>query len=167
MNLSNKNLVLIGMPGCGKTEIGKILARSLNREFVGVDEYIEKVTNKTISQIFESGEKCFRDLESEAVCTLSKKEKSVISTGGGVIKNIGNIKNLSKNGVIIFIDRPVDDIASDVDIQRRPLLKDGVEKLYQLFDERYEIYKECCDFKIDNSSTLQSTVEKILKLFSN
>lgn len=167
MDLSNKNLVLIGMPGCGKTVIGKMISESLNREFVGIDEYIEEVTNKTVSQIFENGEQCFRNLESKAICRLSKKEKSVISTGGGVIKNINNIRNLSQNGVIVFIDRPVDEIANDVDIQKRPLLKDGVEKLYELFDERYEIYKKYCDFKVDNDSTLQSTVEKILQLFSN
>lgn len=167
MKLMNKNLILIGMPGCGKTEIGKMLAKSLNRDFVDMDEYIEKTLNKTVSQIFENGEQYFRNLESKAAYKLSEKVNLVISTGGGVIKRIDNIKNLSKNGIIIFIDRPVDNIASDADIQKRPLLKDDVSKLYELFDMRYEIYKKCCDFQVDNDSTMESTVKKILQLLSS
>ncbi|WP_123054997.1 shikimate kinase [Clostridium sp. JN-1] len=163
----NKNLILIGMPGCGKTEIGKMLAKSLNRDFVDMDEYIEKALNKTVSQIFENGEQYFRDLESKAAYKLSEKVNLVISTGGGVIKRIDNIKNLSKNGIIIFIDRPVNNIASDADIQKRPLLKDDVSKLYELFDMRYEIYKKYCDFQVYNDSTMESTVKKILQLLSN
>ncbi|AYD40447.1 shikimate kinase [Clostridium fermenticellae] len=166
-NLSGKNLVLIGMPGCGKTVIGEMLSKILSRKFVDIDEYIEKTVNKTISQIFKNGEQCFRDIETKVVSEISRREKLVISTGGGVIKNLDNIKNLSQNGIIIFIDRPVDNIAADVDIQKRPLLKDGAEKLYELFEKRYELYKKYCDFKIDNDTTPEGTVQKILQLFSN
>lgn len=82
-----KNVVLIGMPGSGKTTLGKILAGELDKSFIDIDEYIEKQQECTISEIFKSGEEFFRDLESRAVAQVSKREDIVISTGGGVIKN--------------------------------------------------------------------------------
>lgn len=159
-----KNIVLIGMPGCGKTTIGKALYKKLEFDFVDVDRYIEEKSGKDIPELFDKGEDYFRSLEREAVCELSKEETLIISTGGGVIKNYANIKDLKKNGVVIFIDRPVDHIAQDVEVSHRPLLKDGVQKLYDLFNERYELYKKYCDFHVMNDSDIEKTVEKIMEI---
>ena len=117
-----KNIVLIGMPGCGKTTLGKILNKELSMEFYDMDNYIERKTDKKISELFEKGENYFRDIESLACEELSKNKNVIISTGGGVIKRKENIDFLKENGIVIFIDRSVDDIIGDVDISKRPLL---------------------------------------------
>jgi shikimate kinase len=162
----NKNIVLIGMPGCGKTTIGKILAEKLKIEFCDVDKYIEKTQGKSIPDIFKNGEDYFRKIESEAVEEISSLWPKIISTGGGVVKNFHNIKLLKKNGIIVFINRPLEKIISDVDTQSRPLLKDGKEKLYKLFEERYFLYKEYCDFEALNEGRVEKTLEKIESIIS-
>ena len=110
-----KNIVLIGMPGCGKTSIGKILSEKINLEFYDVDKYIEEMTDELISSLFKKGEEYFRDTESSAIKEICKKENIVISTGGGVIKREENIKELKEKGKIFFIDRPLENIINDID----------------------------------------------------
>jgi shikimate kinase len=159
-----KNIVLIGMPGSGKTTIGKILSKSLGLKLVDIDKYIEKSCGKTISQIFTESEEVFRKLEMDAVYKFSKEKGIIISTGGGTIKNYSNIKALKKNGIIIFIDRPIENIAAKVNFGKRPLLKDGIERLYRLYDERYGLYKKYSDFQIANDDSLEDAVEKIIRI---
>lgn len=166
MEKLSKNIVLIGMPGCGKTTIGKYISESLNIEFCDVDEYIVKRENKSITEIFENGEEHFRKIESESVKEVSSTYPKIISTGGGVVKNYKNIEVLRKKGIIIFINRPLKDISDDVDIQNRPLLKDGTEKLYILYDQRYKLYKEYCDYEILNTN-LQECTEKIISILKD
>lgn len=155
------NVVLIGMPGCGKTTIGKTLAETIKMEFIDVDEYIERTEEKSISDIFKNGEEAFRDIESEIVDELSNKDKKVISTGGGVIKRKENMTALSKKGVIIFINRPLSKIMGDVDTETRPLLKEGKEKLKKLYEERFELYKGYCDFEVLNDESIEKVIEDI------
>ena len=160
----DRNIVLIGMPGSGKTSVGKILCRRLGLKFVDVDEYIEEESGKSIPELFEISENHFRNVETQCICKLNKYNSVVIATGGGVIKNAINIKELKKNGVIIFIDRPFDNIVGDVEISKRPLLKDGIQKLYELYDERYELYKKYSDYHVVNDKEIDDVVEKILQL---
>ena len=102
-----KNLVLIGMPGCGKTAFGQRLARRYRMSFVDMDEWIEKESGKTVRQLFERGEDFFRDWESKACRTLAQKEGVILSTGGGVVKREENIRVLRKTGVVVFLDPPI------------------------------------------------------------
>ena len=157
-----KNIVLIGMPGCGKTTLGRIISRELKRKFYDIDNYIEEKTQKEISELFENGEDNFRDIESKAVKELAEMDDLIISTGGGVIKRTQNIEMLKTNGIIIFIDRPVDNIIGDVDISKRPLLKDGKDKVLKLYEERYEIYKAAADVIIVNDCDLDEVKNRIL-----
>lgn len=166
MNKLNKNIILIGMPGCGKTTIGKVLSNRLNVELIDMDWYIEKKSGKTITQIFEKGEEYFRQLENEAARELGEKKQVIISTGGGVIKNLENIELLKKNGIVVFIDRPVEDIKKNIETSKRPLLKEGADKICDLFKERYNIYKECCDFQIINDSSIDEIIQKIIKVLN-
>lgn len=162
-----KNIVLIGMPGCGKTTLGKILNKELSMEFYDMDNCIERKTNKKISELFEKGENYFRDIESAVCEELSKKKNVIISTGGGVIKRKENIDFLKENGIVIFIDRSVDDIIGDVDISKRPLLKEGKEKVLKLYEERYLLYKNYADEIVVNDTNIDDTKNKIIDIYNN
>lgn len=153
-------IVVIGMPGSGKTTIGKILAEELSMPFIDMDEYIEQTTCKSIAELFEQGEDYFRDIETNACRDLAKKSNIFISTGGGVVKRPINIEILKKNSMIVFIDRPIEKILEDVDVSSRPLLKDGKEKVRKLYEERYDLYKEGADEIIVNDSDINSVVDK-------
>lgn len=157
------NIVLIGMPGCGKSTIGKRLAERLDMEFCGIDEYIEKKEARTISDIFDYGEEYFREIEKKAVVEVSKIHPRVIATGGGVVLNYCNIRALRENGIIIFIDRNLDDILSDVDISGRPLLKKGKGQLRILYEDRIELYKKYCDIQILNDKEIDQVVDEIIE----
>lgn len=159
-----KNIVLIGMPGCGKTTIGKILSEKLNMKYCDIDEYIEKKTGRTIPEIFQDGEEEFRRIEREAVLEVSKGKDMAIATGGGVIKSFINIENLRRNGIIIFINRPIENIMGDIDADNRPLIKDKKEKLYSLYKERYPLYKKYCDYQVMNIGSLEEVVERIIEI---
>lgn len=165
--MKNK-VVIIGMPGSGKTTIGKILGKELSLKFYDMDEYIQKTTSKSIIELFENGEEYFRDIESNVCRELSQKENVLISTGGGVIKRKENIDAFKENALIIFLDRPVEKILEDVDVSKRPLLKDGKEKVINLYKERYELYKKYADEIVVNDKDMRHVIEslknKILKI---
>lgn len=159
-----KNIVLIGMMGCGKTTIALLLSQELKRPVIDIDEYIEKTYHMTIPEMFDISEEYFREREIKCCADIGKLDGYIISTGGGVIKNHVNIENLKKNGIVIYIDRPVENIYTDIEISSRPLLKDGVEKLKQLYVERHPVYLAECDYHIKNTSSLEDVVEKIQKI---
>ena len=160
------NIVLIGMPGCGKTTVGKILSKQLRIEFYDMDEYIEKKTSQTVSELFENGEEYFRDIETQACRDLVQKKNILISTGGGVVKRKENIDILKKGSTIIFLDRPVENILEDVDVSKRPLLKDGKQKVLNLYEERYELYKSAADKIVVNDKNISDVIDEIKQILS-
>lgn len=165
--MKNK-VVLIGMPGCGKSTIGKLVSKELSLKFFDMDKYIEKITSKTIPELFENGEEYFRDVESKACMELAKMTNVLISSGGGVVKRRENIDILKKEAAyIIFIDRPVEKLINDIDISNRPLLKDGREKLIKLYEERYELYKLAADNIVKNDKSLKDIVDQVKKIIDN
>lgn len=159
-----KNIVLIGMPGCGKTTIARILGEKLEKEVIEMDEYIEEKYNMTIKEMFDKSEAYFRDNESEVTDEVSKTEDKIISTGGGIVVREKNISLLRKKGIIIFINRPLDNIISDIDESTRPLLKDGRDALYKLYGERYNLYKKYCDIELINNKSLDLLVNQIIDI---
>lgn len=161
-----KNIVLlIGMPGCGKTTIGLETSKKLGYDFYDMDKYVEKISNSTVKELFTKSEDYFRDYESRACRELSSlKGKAIISSGGGVIKRKSNIDYFKENGIIIFIDRPVEEILKDVDVSSRPLLKDGKDRIYNLYNERYELYSAYCNYKIINNGTLEYVIDKVIEI---
>lgn len=164
MKVMEKSITLIGLPGSGKTTIGRLLAEKLNYKFIDMDLYIEENQGKTISEIFKSGEEHFRNIETECCKDLGKEVSAIISSGGGVVKKGENIEFLKQNSVLIFIDRSVENILGDIEVEKRPLLANGKEVLYKLYDERYELYKNYCDYRVENIGSLEEVVNKIAKL---
>ncbi|WP_026885836.1 shikimate kinase [Clostridium beijerinckii] len=158
--MKNK-VVFIGMPGCGKSTIGRLVSEELKINFIDMDNYIENMTSKTIPELFEQGENSFRDFESLACRELAKEGKVIISSGGGVVKRKENIDVLKEEAFIIFIDRPLEELLGDVDISKRPLLKEGREKIIKLYEERYELYRLCADKIIRNDREIGNIVNEI------
>lgn len=155
-----QNLVLIGMPSCGKTTLGKMLAEELGKEFVDTDEEIVKKTGIKISEIFKNyGEEHFRNLESEVIKELSSKQSLVIATGGGAVLRRENVDALRHNGRLIFIDRPLDMLITTDD---RPLSSNR-ELLEERYYERYPIYCLASDVRINADGDLGTNFEKIKK----
>lgn len=164
MDNETRNIVLIGMPGCGKTTIGKLVAARLGKKLIDIDVYIEKAQGCTIKEIFKQGEEVFRRLETEAVLALEQERSAVITTGGGVVKDPMNMSSLRKNGIIIYIDRSIKNIEEDIDTSARPLLAQGKSRLEGLYAERHELYSRYCDFTVNNDGVITETVESIISL---
>lgn len=166
MECMRKNILLIGMMGCGKTTLGRILAKKLSYDFIDMDDYIEEIANDSISNLFKVSEENFRNWETEACRRLSKINKSVISAGGGVIKKNINMKLFNDNSIIIFIDRPIENILEDIDVSKRPLLSKGKEVLYKLKEERYDLYKNYCHYRVVNDGSLEEAIDSIMKIIN-
>ena len=153
-----QNLVLIGMPGCGKTTVGTRLAEQTGLRFIDTDQEIVREENRTIPDIFAAdGEAYFRQAESSVIRKVAARQGCVIATGGGAILNLENMALLRENGRICFLDRSLDRLSATAD---RPLSSDraALEKRYE---ERYERYCLACDRRIDADGTIESIVEQI------
>ncbi len=162
------NVLLIGMPGCGKSAFGKSAAAGLDLEYVDTDSEIES-REGTISKIFEEkGESYFRALETRVLADCLKKDKCVISTGGGIVNNSENIEKAKEAGAyIIFIDRPLELILGDIDTSARPLLKDGADRLRELYDERYDKYRAAANAMVINDGAFGAALNDILRIIRN
>ena len=159
-----KNIVLEGMPSCGKSTIGKILAEKLGRELVDIDKLIEEKANMRRPDIFAlNGEEFFRDLETEVVKQVSKRNSLVIAIGGGSPLREENRLALKQNGEIIYIKRPLDKLITS----NRPLSqKEGVEALWE---KRKRIYENFADKTFIHDDSVEKVVKEILDYenFSN
>ena len=160
--VDKSNIVLIGMPMSGKSTIGHKLKEAFNKEFIDIDKEIVDKENKTINEIFEIyGEDYFRKLENELYTEYSKKNGLIISTGGGIVKNIDSIYKLKQNGLVVFIDRKIEKMIIN---NHRPLskTKEDIERLYK---ERYELYLNNSDVKINNNGSKKRAVINIVEAF--
>ncbi len=144
-------LYLIGMPGCGKSSLGKELAKRLNYEFIDMDLYIEQKACMFIDEIFDAyGEEWFRAFERNILIEFQSLDNVVIATGGGIIKNKKNKELL--DGKCIYLNVNLDEIKKRLDNSDiiRPLLKE--KTVEQLYEERKDLYEYFADIKIDNLS---------------
>lgn len=161
----NRNIVLIGIMGCGKTTIGAILAERLGRPFLDMDACITE-RHGPIPELFARGENVFRDVESAMAAELGARQGLILSTGGGVVLREENMVSLKQNGFVIFLDRPVADIIETVDTTTRPLLAEGAEKLHALMAVRYPLYLKHADAHIRHEHGIEHTTQEILDLLA-
>ena len=156
-----KNIVLIGMPGSGKTTLGRRLAELLQMDFIDADPEIEKDTGKTIPELFAVSEDWFRHCETATVRRLARLEGTVLAMGGGVVLRPENIAALKENGVLLFLDRSPEAIAGDVDMAYRPLLRDGTKRVYELYAQRRHLYEAAADRVVRNKGTRQEVLRAL------
>lgn len=153
-----QNIVLVGMPGCGKTTVGKALAEKLNRPFFDADEEILKRTGKSAAAWIEAcGEAVFRQKETEVLESLCKQSGTVIATGGGAVTVPKNADILRQNSIVFFINR---DIAA-LPTEGRPLSK--ATALSEMFKVRLPLYRGVCDKEIAADGSVQAVVRRILE----
>lgn len=160
-----KNIVLIGMMGCGKTTCGKLLAERLGRTFIDADIVIQQREGRTTSAIFaESGEPYFRDLETALCHELEDQSGLVIATGGGMILRQENTDALRKNGVVFLLNRSADEIFDGENLEDRPLAQNGKQDFLDRFEARKPFYFGAAHEVITDFSSPEVTVSKILEL---
>lgn len=159
------NLILVGFMGSGKTAVGEALAKDLNLKYVDSDDVIELEEKRKINQIFAVlGEPYFRKIEREVIRKLSQGDKQVIATGGGVMVDEENKKNLKQNGKIVYLRTDPDSIWQRVKNEtHRPLLKveNPKMRIKELLDKREPYYRKA-DITIDTSAlSVKEVVEEI------
>lgn len=158
-----QNIVLSGMPGAGKSTVGKILAQELDKDFFDLDEEIVRLSGRSISEIFATeGEAYFRDLETRVLReVLANKKGIVLATGGGAILKDENIDLLHRNGKIYFLDRPLEALLPTED---RPLASTA-DAIRSRYEERYSRYCTTADYHIDADAPIAEVVRRIRKEF--
>ena len=153
-----ENIVLIGMPGSGKSTVGMILAEKLGKKFVDADTYLTQKAGRSIPDIFASGgEAGFRALETETLAELGKQSGLVIATGGGCVTQERNYPLIHQNGTIFCLDRDLNKLPTD----GRPLSQ--ANKLQDMYRVRKPLYEAFADFRIDNNGNAESTATRIME----
>lgn len=159
-----QNIVLVGMPCCGKSTISKLLSQYLDMKWVDTDDVVVEKSGMEISDIFaQYGESHFRDLETEVIGELASKNGYVIATGGGTVLREKNIEALRQNGRVYFVDRPLEQLLPTDD---RPLAN-SEEKIRRIYAERYERYCFVADVVVSSRGDAQKVAAKIKALHTH
>ena len=155
-----ENIILIGMPGCGKSTVGKILAGRLGRRFVDADEELVKQAGCSIPEIFaDSGESGFRVLETQTLMNLGQQSSLVIATGGGCVTKAENYPLLRQNGRIFWLKRDIQKLPTD----GRPLSQIG--KLEEMYQIRKPLYQAFSDYAITNDEGTDAAIREIMQIW--
>ncbi|MBQ9840956.1 MAG: shikimate dehydrogenase [Erysipelotrichaceae bacterium] len=155
-----RNIVLIGMPSCGKSTIAKALANVVNKQVVDIDDVIVERYG-SIPDIFKQyGEDYFRDCETQMTKEMSQQTGWILACGGGIIKREENMIALKQNGKIIYIQRDLDLLIAD---DTRPL-SSSKEAILKLYEERKSLYEGYSDYIIENNGTIEEVVQKIVEI---
>lgn len=151
-----ENLVLIGMPGCGKTTVGKLLAQATGKRFIDADQALEERVGRKITDIIpQEGEAAFRVMETETLAELGKQSGLVIATGGGCVTREENYDSLRQNGTIVWLTRSPDKLPTE----GRPLSQAG--KLEQMLEKRRPMYQHFADLTVSNDGKVEETLAAI------
>jgi len=161
-----EHIFLVGMAGCGKTSLGQRLAYGLGIPFVDTDQRISDIMSMSVNDIYDAlGEAFFRNTETAVLAELAGVSPCVVSTGEGTVLTKENITIMRNLGTVIFIDRPLDQILSDIKMDRRPTLKGGThEDVISQYNQRIGYYRSAADHRLDNSHGFQSGISQLSHL---
>ena len=164
--MPDRHIFLIGMQGCGKSSLGKRVARETGIPFADTDALVAQSADCTVNEFFERyGEENFRRAETNALAALTRARPMMISTGGGTVMNPVNRHIMRSWGRIVWIDRPLEEILSDIKLDRRPTLRDGglaeVERVYR---ERIPVYRALADITLKNDKGYHMAVYILTRL---
>ncbi|NCE65856.1 AAA family ATPase [Pseudoflavonifractor sp. 524-17] len=152
-----KNLVLIGMPGCGKTAVGRVLAEKLGMPLVDTDDLVEQEAGRSIPELFDlEGEEGFRERESAAARKAAALDGAIIATGGGMVLRPENMAVLSRTGIVFFRDRSLEAILGE-DHSGRPLVGEDSQRLRRLYDQRIALYRRYAQYTIGDAQAEEKT----------
>lgn len=162
-------IVLCGFMGCGKSSIGRNLAKKAKYKFIDMDYYIEKKHKMTISEMFaKKGEAFFREVESETLKEILQKDNVIIGTGGGTVINSKNVEIIKANeGKVLFLDVPLAALQERLKRDtKRPLIQrdDRREFIEKLFAQRYDLYKNASDEVIDAGAPINVVTKRIMSV---
>ncbi len=154
-----RNVVLVGMPGCGKSTLMPLLAEKLGKQGIDTDALVEQLSKCTIPTLFQQqGEAVFRDWESRAVYCAGRQNGQIIATGGGAVLRQKNRQALRQNGVVVFLDRPLEKLAT----AGRPLSHSD-EAVKKLFQQRLPLYREVSDVRVTVSDNAEQTLQNVIE----
>ncbi len=154
------NIAFIGMPGCGKSSVAKLVSEKTGKKLIDTDSIIVDLEGREIPEIFALyGEKHFRNVEIEACRIAGKKKSAVISLGGGAVTNKENINAIKQNALVFYIKRDIDKLSRT----DRPLSKD-MDTLWNIYEERKDKYEQAADYIVDNNADIESCVDKVITI---
>ena len=162
----DRHIFIIGMPGSGKSSLGRRVSGNLRIPYVDMDQRITQTLGGTVTEIFERyGEQAFRTAETNLLIQLTRETPSIVSTGGGTVLRDINRAIMRNHGVIVLIDRPLQDIMSDIKLDRRPLLaRKGLGEVERLYHERIDVYRSAADAVLDNGHGYYAGLSGLEKL---
>lgn len=160
-----KNIVLIGMPGCGKSSVGRELAAMLHMVLVDTDQMVEQEDGRTIPDIFaQDGEAVFREKETAAAKRAAAMTGVIIATGGGMVLREENMQALRERGIVFFRDRALSDILGE-DLSDRPLLSGDQKRIYDLYQQRIHLYRDYAHHIISDTNTAAEAAQRIAAIY--
>ena len=163
-----KPVLLIGMMGCGKSTVGRLLAERMRLPLIDLDEEIARAAGKTIPEICaHAGEAGFRARETAALERVLTREDGVIATGGGIVTRAENIRMMREKGVVVWLCRPLEDMIADVRQDTRPnLAGDKAERMRTLYGQRERLYAAAAHLSFDNRMPPKESAKALQKLLT-
>ena len=149
----DRHIFLIGMAGSGKSSLGKKTAARLRLPYIDTDTRITQALGMQVTEIFEAyGEEAFRRAETNTLISLMDESPALVSTGGGAVLNPVNYEIMRNHGIIVLVDRPLEQIMSDIKLDRRPLLAaKGIDEVPRMYHARIDRYRQAADLVLNNS----------------
>lgn len=162
----DRHIFIIGMPGSGKSSLGKRVAKELGVPFTDTDELVARTIDGTVNDFFTRyGEQAFRKAETNMLTELTRARPMIVSTGGGTVINPVNRKIMRNWGIILLNDRPLEDILGDIKLDRRPTLREGgLDAVREVYETRYPVYRSAADLILRNDQGYQAAVVNMIRM---